>query len=234
MTTPEVTENRQERLTALQRLSRNSAEIGNAAVRLGAVAGLIGGTMAVALLLIDVPFRGFDRFFAPDTPLRPSTWLTSGLIVMAISPLIAILCARKLGGDETSRGITAGWSVLAVGVFLELSYLAPVLETGDFPPLRFLLVFIIAAMSSQYMAASIYDVARGGDRWWRAPFYSALGAHLTFSFVYFPGIFVGWRVPWANWLVTYVALAIALSLAFLPIYAFMRASLKPRGGFGGI
>ncbi|MCK5747390.1 MAG: VUT family protein, partial [Oricola sp.] len=91
-----------------------------------------------------------------------------------------------------------------------------------------------SAMAAQYMAASVYDISRGGGRWWRSPLYAALFAFGTYALIYFPGVFSGSRVPWVNWMIGDFAIKTFVAFAFLPVYGFLRKPLKPKGGYGGI
>ncbi len=221
------------RETALQRLSRQTAEFFSAFARVLVLAGMLAILLLWSFLTVDLPLRVFDGFFAGAEALRPSNWLTHGGAVMALGPLLAILFARKYGGDEASRAVTAAWTLAAIAVFAELSYLAPVLEEGDLPTVRFTVAFVASAMAAQYMAASVYDVARGGGEWWRAPMFGAIGGYLVYGLIYFPAVYWGVGVPWVNWMITDFAIHMLLAVAFLPVYAALRKRLKPKGGFGG-
>ena len=226
-------EKRHTRETALQRLMRQSGEFAAAFGRLALLAVALTPILLTSFLTLDLPMRTFDGLFGAEAALRPSNWLSYGVFIMMLAPLMVIFFARKYGGDEASRAITAAWGVAAIAVFAELSYLAPALEEGDMPPVRFTVVFVAAAMAAQYMAASVYDIARGGDKWWRAPLYGALAGNLTFSLIYFPGVFWGAVAPWLNWAVVGLAVQMLVTGGFLPVYAWLRRPLRPAGGFGG-
>ena len=229
-----VSETHSPRETALQRLGRQTREFFASFARLIALAGLLAVFLLLSFLTIDLPFRPADRLFGAAEALRPSNWLTVGSVVMGIAPLLGILFARKYGGEEASRAVTAAWAAAALAVFAELSYLAPALEEGDLPSVRFTVAFVASAMAAQYMAVSVYDVARGGGRWWRAPLFGAIGAYLTHVVIYFPIVFWGEGVPWANWMVTDFAIRMAIAIVFfLPIYSALRRPLRPSGGYGG-
>jgi len=227
-------EKRQTRETALQRLIRHTGEFATAISRLVLLAVILTPIILASFLTVDLPMRAFDGFFGGEIALRPSNWLSRGVFIMALAPLAAILFARKYGGDEASRAITAAWGVAAIAIFAELSYLAPALDAGDMPPVRFTVVFVAAAMAAQYIAVNVYDVARGGGKWWRAPLFGALGGNIAFTLIYFPGVYWGAVAPWLNWAVAGFAVQMALTAAFLPIYGLFRRSLRPKGGFGGI
>lgn len=221
------------RETALQRLLRQTREFFAAIARTVLLAGALTLILLASFLTIDLPFRSLDFIFGGAEALRPSNWLTRGALIMALGPLLAILITRKYGGDEASRTITAAWALAALAVFAELSYLAPVLEDGDLPGVRFTVAFVASAMAAQYMAVSVYDVARGSGRWWRAPLFGALAAYLAHTVIYFPAIFWSVDAPWFNWMVTDFTIRMLLAGAFLPVYAMLRKSLRPKGGYGG-
>lgn len=227
-------ERRQSRETAMQRLARNMGEFATSLSRLAMLSVMLTPILLVSFLTVDLPMRAFDSVVGDDGLLRPSNWLSRGGFIMAFGPLMAILFSRKYGGDEASRAVTASWGLAAVAVFAELSYLAPALEDGDMPPVRFTVVFVASAMAAQYFAASAYDIMRGGARWWRAPLVAALGGYGVAGLIYFPGIYLGAGVPWLNWMVGDFAIKTVVALAFLPVYAMLRKSLRPKGGFGGV
>jgi len=207
-------------------------EFGVALLRTFVLSAIFIPILLTSFLTVDLPFRGLDRFFL-EPALRPGAWLSWGQVMMGLGPLLAVLIARRYGGDESSRVITASWGVAALLVFAEISYLAPQLDAGDFPSVKFVTVFVIASMAAQYMAASVYDVIRGGGEWWRAPLYSAMSGYAFGSLIYFPGLYWGSGAPWPNWLIGDLSVKLIMALAFLPLYYFMRRSLRPRGGYGG-
>ena len=222
------------RETALQRFARHLGEFSTAFGRMTLLTVLLAPLLLASFLTIDIPTRLFDGFFGEGFIVRPSNWLSYGGLFMSAALLLTILFSRKYGGDEASRAVTAAWGLAAVAVFAELSYLAPALESGDLPGVRFTLAFVISAMAAQYIAANVYDVARGGGKWWRAPLYAALSGYLVYVLVYFPGVYLGAPLPWFNWMVGDFAIKVLLAFAFLPIYGLLRKSLKPQSGYGGI
>lgn len=222
------------RETAAQRLARHSAEFFSALARLLVLTAILAPLLLAAFLTADLQLRAFDPMFGDLPAVRPSNWLTRGGFIMALVPFVAILFARRVGGDEASHAVTAAWGVAALGVLAELSFLAPVLEADDFPSARFAMVFAASAMAAQYVAIGVYDVARGGDNWWRAPFYGAVAAGVTYAVIYFPGVYWGAPAPWLNWLVGDLAIKLLLATIFLGLYGLMRGAIRPRGGFGGI
>ena len=226
-------EKRQPQETALQRLTRHSGELATALSRLVFLSVILTPVLLTSFLTVDLPMRGFDGLFGSDPVLRPSNWLSWGGFIIAFAPLITILFARKYGGDEASRAVTASWGIAAIIVFAELSYLAPALDDGDMPSVRFTVAFVASAMAAQYMAASLYDVARGGGRWWRAPLMASMGAFLVYAFIYFPAVMWGTGVPMLNWMVSGLTINAILAIAFLPFYGGLRKMLRPKGGFGG-
>ena len=227
-----ATETWRSRETPLQQLLRNAGEFGRALLRTLLLSVLLTTLILTAFLTVDLPLRGLDRFFLTDA-LKPGLWLRWGLVAMSAGPLLIVMIARRYGGDEAGRVITASWGVAAVAAFAEISYLAPRLAPGDFPSAQFLAAFVISAMAGQYIAAGLYDVTRGGGQWWRAALYSALSGLTVHSFLYFPIAYWGTRAPWLHWMVGDLALKFAMALAFLPVYRLFRKRLRPRGGFGG-
>lgn len=233
METATAVEKRRRRETAVEALSRQAGEFAAGITRMTVLALILTPLLLAAFLTVDLPLRGFDGFFGGATAVRPSNWLTKGGFLMAFAPLLTILFARKFGGEEASRAVTASWGLAAVAVFAELSYLAPRLEEGDMPGVRFTVVFVASAMAAQYVAVSVYDIARGGVDWWRAPLYGAVGGALVYAFIYFPGVFWGSGTPWLNWMFGDIAIKLLIAIAFLPVYSMLRKQLKPKGGFGG-
>lgn len=197
------------------------------------LAMMLTPVLLAAILTVDIPVHIFDRFAGDAVASRPSNWLSRGGVIMALAPLLIIFFARKYGGDEASRAVTASWGLAAMAVFAELSYLAPSLEDGDLPGVRFTVAFTASAMAAQYMTASVYDIVRGGGHWWRAPLYAALCGYFTYALFYFPGVYMGTGAPWLNWLIGDFAIKLLMALIFLPVYFVLRGRLKPKGGFGG-
>ncbi|MEO1251511.1 MAG: hypothetical protein AAFW81_04095 [Pseudomonadota bacterium] len=222
------------RETGLQRLARHIRDFFAAFARVLLLAGALSLILLAALLTLDLPLRLFDPLFMGADSLRPSNWLTQGGAIMAAAPFAAILIARRFGGEEANRAVTAAWALTAFAVFAELSYLAPVLEEGDLPSARFMVAFVATAMAAQYMAVNVYDVARGGGDWWRAPLFASIGAFATYGILYFPWVYIGKGVPWANWMVTDFGIHMIMTGAFFPVYWSLRKRLRPRGGYGGI
>lgn len=228
----EAEERRAVKETPAQKLIRLFREFLIALTRTGILAAIFLPLFLASLLSIDLPIQDLDHFFqAPET--KPSNWLSWGGIFMALAPLLGILMARRFGGDEASRAVTAAWGVAAVAVVAELTYLAPVLEDGDFPSSRFAVAFVAAAMAGQFFAISVYDVTRGSGAWWRPPLYSALSGFGVQAIIYYPAVYWQSGAPWPNWMVADFALKCAMVFVFLPIYWQMRRTLRPRGGFGG-
>ncbi|MFQ5562296.1 MAG: VUT family protein [Parvularculaceae bacterium] len=219
--------------TPLQRLKRDVAAFAVALLRVLALSLLLSPLLIASFLTVDLPFRLFDGLAAPDAAYKPSDWLSIGGVIMAGAPLLGILFARRFGGEEASRAVTASWGLAALATFAELSYLAPALEASDMPAARYVMAFVASAMAGQYLAVNIYDVIRGGGRWWRAPLYAALAGYALETLIYFPGVYAGSGAPWINWMIGGLAVRALIAFLFLPIYALLRNSLKPRGGYGG-
>ncbi len=226
-------EKRQPQETAIERLARRSAAAVAALSRMAAMAAVLTPLLLAAILTVDIPMHLFDRFAGEAVGSRPSLWLSRGGFLMGLAALLVILFARKFGGDEASRAVTAAWGIAALAVFAELSYLAPSLEDGDLPGVRFTMVFTASAMAGQYVAASVYDVVRGDLRWWRAPLFAALFGYGVYALVYFPGLYLGRGAPWLNWMIGDFAIKAFVAIAFLPLYGALRGLLKPKGGYGG-
>ncbi|WP_428408485.1 hypothetical protein [Hyphococcus sp.] len=222
------------RETAVERMARQSGEFMTGLMRMVMLAVMLTPLLLAAMLTVDIPVYAFDWIAGDHVASRPSNWLSRGGVLMAMAPLAVILFARKYGGDEASRAVTASWGVAAAAVFAELSILAPSLEDGDLPGVRFTVLFTASAMAAQYMAASAYDISRGGGRWWRAPLFGALLGYGTYALIYFPGVYAGSGVPWINWMIGDFAIKTLFALLFLPVYGFLRKPLKPKGGYGGI
>jgi hypothetical protein len=226
----EARERRKE--TPWQRLVRESASLGAALVRLFLLAAILTPILLLSFLTLDLPLYGFDRLF-DIAALKPSNWLTIGVLVMALATPVAILAARKFGGEEASRAVTASWGLAALATFIELAQLAPGLEDKDLPSVRFTVTFVASAMLGQYFAVAIYDVIRGGGPWWRAPLISALMGYGMTALIYYPFAHVGAGAPWWNWMVSDYAVKALVAFAFLPVYWLLQKPLRPVGGYGG-
>lgn len=220
------------RETPAQRLSRAFGSLATGLARLACLVALVLPVLILAFLTADLPFRGIDHLFLAPA-LKPSLWLTYGALTIAAAPLLVILIARRFGGEEAGRTVTAAWAAAAGLVFAEVSYLAPTLEEGDFPGLRFVVAFVASAMLGQYVAAAAYDLLRGGGSWWRAPFYAAFGGLAAQSLVFFTVAYWTASAPWINWMIADLALKALISVAFLGVYAVLRKSLRPVRGYGG-
>ena len=219
--------------TALQRLRRHAGALVADLTRLLLMSVMLTPMLLWAILTVDVPVYGFDRLVGDMFAARASNWLSQGGMVMGLAPLLVILVARKFGGEEASRIVTTSWGLAALAIFAELSYLAPSLEAGDFPSVRFTVAFTTSGMAAHYVAANIYDIVRGSGRWWRAPLFGALCGYVTSVLIYFPVVYWGTGAPWLNWMFGDFAIKAMMALGFLPLYAVLRKSLRPKGGFGG-
>lgn len=227
-----ATEQRSPKQTPLQQFFKNLADFGESLFRTFVLSAMLLPVLLASFLTVDLPLRAFDHFFAAPI-LRPSVWLSWGGAIMSLAPLLAILYARRWGGDEASRVVTASWGVAALLVFAEISYLAPQLSAEDFPTTRFVAAFVISAMAAQYFAAAFYDVTRGGGAWWRAPLYAAMAAYAVGAFLYYPIAYWGSGAPWPNWIIGDLMVKLVFAFAFLPIYHMFKRTLRPRGGYGG-
>lgn len=218
--------------TPLEGLARRTREFFVALFRVAALSALLLPILIFAFFSVDLPYRGFDQYFG-SAMAKPGNWLSLGFFAMALAPFLVILVSRRFGGEEASRAVTASWTVAAIMAFAGVSYLAPVLEAGDMPSVAFVVAFAGSSMVAQFAAAAIYDVTRGSERWWRAPFFAALAAFVAQAFLYFPIAYWGSNAPWMNWLVQYVALAALGTVMFLGAYRVLMRPLRPRGGWGG-
>ena len=220
------------RETPLEKLFRESGAFGKALFRLGVLTAILTPLLLLSFLTLDLPIYRFDQAF-DVAALKPSRWLSVGGVFMTIAGLVVILFSRRYGGDEASRAITASWGVAAVAVFAGLTELAPVLQDSDFPSVRNVVAFVASAMIGQYVAATFYDVVRGGGPWWRAPFFAALFGLGLQAAIYYPVVFWSKPSPWFFWMLADFTVKAAAAAAFLPVYKIMQRSLRPRGGFGG-
>lgn len=223
---------RQIKETPLEKLMRELRKFGAALVRVTLLSALIIPILLFSFITVDIPFHGFDHFFSM-APVKPGNWLSVGYFAMAAAPAIIILIARRLGGEEASRVVTASWAAAAFAAFAGVSYLSPELEDGDMPGVAFVVAFVGSSVFSQFVAGAVYDITRGGEAWWRAPFFAALCAYLAQTLLYFPIAYWGEKAPWLNWMVEDIALKSLIGVIFLGIYRILMKSLRPRGGYGG-
>lgn len=218
--------------TPLEKLGREARAFAAALARVAALSAILIPVLLLSFLTLDIRVYGFDHFFA--APLaKPSNWLSVGYFLMAAGPAIVILIARRFGGEEASRVVTASWAVAAFAAFAGVSYLSPELEDGDLPGVAYTIAFVGSSVLSQFVAAGVYDITRGREAWWRAPLFAALAAYLSQAFLYVPIAYFGSAAPWMNWAVEDVALKSLLAVVFLGVYRVMMKALRPRGGFGG-
>jgi uncharacterized PurR-regulated membrane protein YhhQ (DUF165 family) len=218
--------------TPLQKLGRESRKFVEALIRLALLSALLIPILIAAFLTVDIPYHGFDHFFSMG-PVKPGNWLSAGYFIMAAGAPLIILIARRFGGEEASRVVTASWAVAAFAAFAGVSYLSPELEDGDMPSTAFIVAFVGSSVLSQFIAGAVYDLTRGREAWWRAPFFALLSAYLAQTFLYFPIAYWTSVAPWMNWMVEDVALKSALIVGFLGVYRVLMKRLKPRGGYGG-
>ncbi|MFN0025191.1 MAG: hypothetical protein ACKVS5_14975 [Parvularculaceae bacterium] len=227
-----VEQRRPIRETPLEGLGRKAREFFVALMRAALLSALLIPVLVFAFLSVDLPFRAFDQFFTGALS-KPGNWLSLGFLAMALAPFLVILISRRFGGEEASRVVTASWTVAALAAFGGVSYLSPVLEAGDMPSVSFVVAFVGSSMVAQFSASAVYDITRGGERWWRAPFFAAIAACLAQGLIYFPAAYWGSNAPWANWLIQFVALGSLATVGFLGVYRLMMDRLRPRGGWGG-
>lgn len=224
-------ETRRERATAMARLRTAFAVFFSGLLRLSALTLLILPILVFSFLTVDMPVQVFDHLF--NAPARPGAWLSRGDVAMTLVALVGVLIARRFGGDEAGRAITAAWGLAALGAFAGVAYLAPQLENGDLPTGRYVAGFVASAMMGQFIAIGLYDVLRGGTSWWRAPLYALLGGYAVSSATLFPVVYWGSGAPWTYWMATDLALKALIAVAFLVPYRLAMRRLRPRGGLGG-
>lgn len=220
------------RETPLEKLGRETRRFFAALLRTMMLAALLLPILVFSFLTVDIPYRGFDHFFSMAAA-KPGNWLSVGYFVMAAGAPLIVLIARRFGGEEASRVVTLAWAAAAFAAFAGVSYLSPELEQGDLPGVAFVAAFVGSSVVSQFVAGAVYDITRGGERWWRAPFFALLSAYVAQTFIYFPVAYWGAVAPWANWMVEDIALKSLLIVAFLGIYRILMKRLRPRGGYGG-
>jgi hypothetical protein len=229
---PAVEQRRPVRETPLERLFRESGSFLSALLRLAILTAILLPVLLLSFLTLDLSVQRFDQIFDAAAQ-KPSNWLSVGGLVMTGAGLLVILFSRRHGGDEASRAITAAWGVAAVAVAAGLTRLAPVLQDTDFPETRTVVAFVASAMIGQYVAASLYDVLRGGGDWWRAPLFAALAGLGLQAAIFYPWAFWSSGSPWFFWMIADFAVKVAAAAAFLPVYKVLQRALRPRGGFGG-
>lgn len=218
--------------TPLQKLGRETRNFFAALVRLTLLSALLAPVLIFAFLTVDLPFRGFDHLFG-IAAAKPGNWLSVGYFAMAAAPAYVILIARRFGGEDASRVVTMSWAAAAFAAFAGVSYLSPSLEGGDLPSVAFVVAFVGSSIVGQYVAAIVYDLTRGREAWWRAPFVAALSAYLVQTLLYFPIAYGASAAPWLNWMVEDAGLKALLTVAFLAAYRLLMKPLRPRGGYGG-
>ncbi|MEO1014915.1 MAG: VUT family protein [Pseudomonadota bacterium] len=225
-------ESHRERATPMQRLLAAVSEFLVGFVRLGTLTLILLPILLASFLTVDIPVRVLDHYFTMDA-MRPGNWLSRGDLFMALGAMAGVLIARRFGGDEAARAITAAWGLAALATFAGVAYLAPQLSPGDMPAGRYVAAFVLAAMMGQYLAVGLFDVLRGGTDWWRAPLYALLAGYAVHVILFYSIAYWGSPTPWANWMATDFSLKAALAVAFLWPYRQLRRRLKPRGGLGG-
>lgn len=220
------------RETPAEKLLRELGAFGAALARTLTLTALFAPLLIAAFLTVDLPLRDFDVLFDVAV-LKPSHWLSDGGVLMACALPLILLVARRYGGDEASATVTAAWGVAAILSFAGVSLIAPSIDAADLPSIRFVIAFVASAMVGQYLAISVYDVTRGGGRWWRAPLLSCLIGFAAQSLIYFAVRFWRTPAPWFSWMLLDLIGKTLIAVAFLPIYRLLLKSLRPRGGYGG-
>ncbi|MEL6379871.1 MAG: hypothetical protein AAFQ29_08885 [Pseudomonadota bacterium] len=234
MTLPPV-ENREmhQRITPADKLQAELRAFALDTLRVFVISLILVPLLCASFLTLDLPVRFFNPVFTFMRGLVPSVWLTLGHVIMAVAPIFAVLVTRRFGGVLASRAVMISWFAVALLILFELSVLADVIEAGDFPGTRFVTAFVASAMTGQLVTIAFYDVARGGGAWWRAPFYALMAGYGVTAALYFPVAFGNTALPWGGWLVGDLMIRLLMAMASLPLYAFLRPMLTPRGGYGG-
>jgi hypothetical protein len=99
------------------------------------------------------------------------------------------------------------------------------------PPSRVLWSFLAALGIAHIANIVIFDQARGKP-WWRAPFYSGLGAAAVLPLFYWP--FAKWGAePFLGRMAIDFAAKAVMVYLLLGLYALMRPVIRPRAGLGG-
>ena len=234
METPAPVEKHQPRETAVQRLMRESGQFAVALGRLSWLAGILSIFLLFSLLTVDLPMRAFDGFFggalsrfvrrtgfqgrvrhgdwrSGRDPVRPQIWRR-----------------RSIAGDHCGMGDSGASRSSPSFLISPLRWMRAICRRSGSP-----LCLWRAPWRRNIWRWASYDVIRGGEKWWRAPLFSALAGYGAYGLIYFPGFYWGVSAPWLNWMVSDFTIKVFLVLAFLPVYALLRKSLRPKGGFGG-
>jgi len=221
-------------LTPAQKFSQEMQNFAGMSARVAGMAALLAPILIFSLLMLDLPVRLLNGVFSVMPGLTPTQWLTWGRVILALVPLVAILFARRYGGEETSRALVTAWFILALFVLFELSVLSSVIEDGDFPGSRYMIALVASAMTGQLVSVALYDVMRGSGQWWRVPFYASLAGYFVTILIYFPIAYWENKNPWGVWMVGDMMVKTMIATAFLPFYYILRKKLRPRGGYGAL
>ncbi|NNU16427.1 hypothetical protein HK107_08850 [Parvularcula sp. ZS-1/3] len=196
-----------------------------------ALAGIMLPLQLFGILTLDLPLSLFDAF-APTQGLRPSAWMSLGEGLLMLLVLLTILMTRRWGAGAVAGSALLGWALTFSIITMLIVELAPELQDGDFPSGRFISVLIISWVAGQLFAGRVFDITRGGN-WWKAPFFGAAFGYGFQALIYFPGAFAGTGAPWLWWMLIYLVITTAISLAFVLIYGPLRRLIVPKAGLGG-
>lgn len=189
-----------------------------------------------SILLLDLPLRLYDGLTGGQDNISPSNWLSWGEGLLVLSMPVLICITRSHGAVYAGRVMGVAWMLAAIAIVAMLFYLAPQLQPGDMPGVRYMVGFFVSWYVGQLIAVHVYDVTRGG-RWWRAPFYGMVFGLGVQALIYFPVVYSTGggvqNVPWLSWLIVDFCIKAVLALAFLPFYRSLRRSLRPHLGLGG-
>lgn len=202
-----------------------------ALARIGVLSAFLTPLLLIAILTLDIPFRAFDIFPPAERYLNPSSWLTWGQMLMALSFLVVNLASRRFGENYALAMVAASWTIAAAATLGFVTYLAPALEAGDLPSPRFTASFVAAWMLAHFVCLSVYEITRGVI-WWRAPFYGAVWGGGAYAAVYFPLLYFGTGAPWPNWMLTDFTIKVAIAGALLLPYRWLRRIVRPLPGYG--
>ncbi|MEM0927918.1 MAG: hypothetical protein AAGI89_01380 [Pseudomonadota bacterium] len=164
--------------------------------------------------------------------LSAAAFLSRGDLAIAFGLFLSLFLARRFGAGVVTQALVLGWVLALIGATALVIEIAPQLEEGDFPSVRYLSVLILSWFVGQLMGLSVYDLTRGGA-WWRAPFFGVLFGLGVQAAIYFPGAFGGQEVPWLWWFAMRLVVITAVAAGFVCLYAPFRRAIRPRLGLGG-
>jgi len=180
----------------------------------------------------DLPVVIYDHNFTDaQWYLRPSGWLTAGMLLLPLAYLALNLTGRRYGA-----GVAAGAAVLGSAVFAGLTFFLWANLPAAFAahPLAhpIALTFAAAFGISLLAAVWLFDITRG-SAWWTAPFFAVVGAGVLFCLIFYPAAHAGGTVPWTGRMLLHMALMAASAIVLLVPYWLCRPVIRPLPGYGG-